>query len=575
MEIPEEPAADIDEAAVVSAAERMLRAWRRHGVEYVFSNLGTDHAPLLEAMARLRNQGDADAMPEVVVCPHEFVAMSAAHGYAAVSSDPQVVLVHVDVGTQNLGAAIHNAHRAKVPVFVACGLAPVSEDRYLGARNHFVHYHQNVFDQTGIVREYCRWTEEYRPPADPAEQVVRGLERAQDTPQGPVYLTATREALEARFRPDELGSEREVTIPDPPGPSDESLATLTEVVDAADAPVVITGGSCDPDALTAFAERTGAGIVEHASTRVGFPRDHPNHLGFDPSAVFETTDLLLLAGVDIPWIPKHGEPADDTLVVQVDTEPTKRTFPVWNFRVDYRVAADPSLTFARLAETAAGGPELSEQFVQFTEERQRQQAAILKSHRDANALTPEVATDVLNSALDESTIVVEDAVTSMAAIRNYLSVRPGVGHLSKGGAGLGWAGGAAVGAKLASPDSRVLSIVGDGSYLFTHPAVSAWLSAAADAPTLTVIYNNGGWNAVEKATLSQYPDGVVGTEGLDERTFDPAPNLTAAAKTVESYTNTVATETELRDALGAAIEAVDGGIPAVLDIRLDSASHHS
>ncbi|MFD1647856.1 thiamine pyrophosphate-requiring protein [Haloarchaeobius litoreus] len=569
MDVPREPPAESAESSTTSAAERLLRAWREHGVEYVFANLGTDHAPLLEAMARLRSAGESDAMPSVVVCPHEFVAMSAAHGYTAVTGTPQVVLVHVDVGTQNLGAAMHNAHRANVPVFVAAGLAPVTDSGYLGSRNHFVHYHQDVFDQPGIVREYCRWTDEYRPPADPADLVARGLERAQDAPAGPVYVTATREALEARFDDGELDELRDVTSAGEPGPSAESVAKLADAVSAAEAPVVITGGTCDPERLVTFAEATGAGVVEHASTRVGFPRDHPQHLGFDPAPTFERADLVVLASVEVPWIPSRGEPTPETTVVQIDPEPTKRTFPVWNFAVDERVAADPGETFDRLVEALDGEQAAGFAFAELAEQRRAERAATLESHRDAGALTPEVATDVVNGVVDESTIVVEDAVTAMGALREHLDVPVGDGMLSKGGAGLGWAGGAAVGAKLARPDARVVSIVGDGSYLFTHPAISAWLSAAVGAPTLTVIYDNGGWNAVERATLSQYPEGVVENDGLPERTFDPAPALTAPAGIVDAHTAVAENEAALAACLDDAVAAVDDGSPAVVHVRLD------
>ncbi|WP_440991817.1 thiamine pyrophosphate-requiring protein [Haloarchaeobius baliensis] len=569
MDVPREPPDETAESTLTSAAERLLRAWREHGVEYIFANLGTDHAPLLEATARLRERGDAEAIPAVVVCPHEFVAMSAAHGHAAVSGRPQAVLVHVDVGTQNLGAAMHNAHRANVPVFVAAGLAPVTDAGHLGSRNHFVHYHQDVFDQTGIVREYCRWTYEYRPPADPADLVARGLERAQDFPPGPVYLTATREALEARFEEGELPPMRSVTTAAAPGPSAQSVAGVADAVSAAEAPVVITGGTCDPESLVAFAEATGAGVVEHAPTRVGFPRDHPQHLGFDPAPTFDRADLIVLASVEVPWIPSRDGPAPEATVVQIDPEPTKRTFPVWNFRVDERIAADPGETFDRLVETLDGGRANGFPFADLAERRRVDRTETLEHHREAGALTPEVATDVVNEIVDDSTIVVEDAVTSMGALREYLDVPVGDGMLSKGGAGLGWAGGAAVGAKLARPDARVVSIVGDGAYLFTHPAVSAWLAAAVGAPTLTVIYDNGGWNAVERATVSQYPEGVVENDGLPERRFDPPPSLTAPAGIVDAHTAIAENERELEACLEEAVTAVDHGSPAVVHLRLD------
>src|SRR5690606_14565454 len=90
-----------------SAAEQLLRTCASLGVKYLFANLGSDHPAFIDAFARLRQQGVA--MPAVIVCPHEMTTLSAAHGYAMVTRQPQLVLVHVDVGTQNLGSSVHNA----------------------------------------------------------------------------------------------------------------------------------------------------------------------------------------------------------------------------------------------------------------------------------------------------------------------------------------------------------------------------------------------------------------------------------------------------------------------------------
>ncbi|RQG87927.1 thiamine pyrophosphate-requiring protein [Natrarchaeobius halalkaliphilus] len=571
MELPDLPAEDIENTDLVTSGEALLESLADHGVEYLFSNLGTDHTPLIEAISRIRARGEETSIPEIVLCPHEYVAMSAAHGYAAVSGEPQAVLVHVDVGTQNLGGAMHNAHRANVPVFVISGLAPVTDSGYLGSREHVVHYQQDVFDQPGIVREYCRWTGEYKPPADPDSIVARGLERATADPSGPVYLTATREALEARFdAPDQPA--RTIERSQPSRPTDEMLEELGGRLEDASNPVVITSQNADPDALVEFAEATGAGVVEHAPTRICFPRDHPLHLGFTPNDVFETADLILLAAVDIPWIPANGHPPADVPVIQFDSDPTKAQYPSWNFRVDLRLEADSAATMAALTEHV-DAPSSGQEAWETTASNRRDRAnETLSSHRDEGLLTPEVLSDALNHVVESDTIAIEDAVTSQTAILEHLDVTTEGGHFWKGGAGLGWAGSAAVGAKLAQPDSRVLSLVGDGSYLFSHPTVTAWLSASMNAPTLTVIYNNGGWRAVQSATLSQYPDGSVATEGLRERTFDPAPDLPAAATVVDAYTATVDDEDALIAALDEAVAAMDEGRPAILDVHVDDPS---
>ena len=107
-------------SAVAAMADRpgtaswaLLAAMREAGVRYLFANLGSDHTGIVEAYARARQDGSVGELPELVICPHEFVALSAAQGYTQVTGEAQAVLVHVDCGTQNLGGAVHNAARCR------------------------------------------------------------------------------------------------------------------------------------------------------------------------------------------------------------------------------------------------------------------------------------------------------------------------------------------------------------------------------------------------------------------------------------------------------------------------------
>ena len=87
-------------------AHYLLEGLVELGMEYLFANLGTDHVSIVEELARWRKEGRADL--QVVICPHENVAVHMAGGYAAVTGRGQPVLVHVDVGTANSGNALHN-----------------------------------------------------------------------------------------------------------------------------------------------------------------------------------------------------------------------------------------------------------------------------------------------------------------------------------------------------------------------------------------------------------------------------------------------------------------------------------
>src|SRR5438876_6769772 len=82
-----------------STAHYFLEGLVDLGVDYIFANLGTDHVSLIEEMARWDRQDRKH--PEMILCPHEVVAVHMAGGYALATGRAQAVLVHVDAGHAN------------------------------------------------------------------------------------------------------------------------------------------------------------------------------------------------------------------------------------------------------------------------------------------------------------------------------------------------------------------------------------------------------------------------------------------------------------------------------------------
>src|SRR5579883_57026 len=122
-------------------AEAFVEALVAHGVDCLFLNPGTDTFPIQEALAKFREQGRP--APRTILCVFELVALAAAHGYYAATGRPQAVLVHVDVGTQNLGSMLHNAQRGRAAVFIGAGRAPYTVDpAERGSRDTYIHWLQ-------------------------------------------------------------------------------------------------------------------------------------------------------------------------------------------------------------------------------------------------------------------------------------------------------------------------------------------------------------------------------------------------------------------------------------------------
>ena len=181
-----------------TAADAWLGLLAARGIEYLFANGGTDFAPVVEAYAKGQKLGWK--LPQIVTVPHENMGIAMAHGYAMVTGKPQAMMVHVGVGTANAINGLINASRQNIPILFTAGRTPITESGAVtAARNNYIHWAQEHFDQGGMLREFMKWDYELRH-AEQVETVVdRALAIAKSEPQGPVYVTLPREVLASSF----------------------------------------------------------------------------------------------------------------------------------------------------------------------------------------------------------------------------------------------------------------------------------------------------------------------------------------------------------------------------------------
>jgi acetolactate synthase-1/2/3 large subunit len=560
-----------------TVADVLMQALVDGGVTHCFVNTGTDYPALIEGWAKARARGRR--LPEIVVCPHEVVAVSAAHGMAALTGRPAAVFVHVDVGTQNLGGGLHNAARGRVPLFLFAGASPFTQEgERPGSRDHYIQFLQDVPDQRGIVRQYVKWDYELRTGANVAAVVFRALQIAASPPAGPVYLMAARELLEEPAAP---GRAEPVGWP-PTAPSalaPDGVRTLADAVAGARFPVVVTSylgrSPAAVETLVALSERWGVGVLESRPQYVNFPADHPHHLGYDSeiAGALAEADLVLVVDADVPWIPAAERPRSDARVFHVDQDPLKERIPLWYFPAQGVFRADAGVVLAQVHDA------LARRAVPSTVAARK--AALAERHRRvraawaprgagvAGALDPAWVLEQIGRWVDPWTVVVNEAVTQAEAVSRYLPRRVPGTWLASGGSSLGWGSGAALGAKLARPDRPVVLVTGDGSYLFGNPAAVHWTARRYGVPFLTVILNNRGWGAVKGAVLAVHPDGEAARSGTFWAGFDaPGDWAGLAALAGGALARTVRRPEELEPAWAAAWDALRAGRAAVLDVQV-------
>ena len=522
-----------------TVSRALLEAMREAGVSYLFANLGSDHTGIVEAYAQARRDGGADALPELVLCPHEFVALSAAQGYAQVSGEAQAVLVHVDCGTQNLGGAVHNVSRGRVPVLILAGLSPVTAGGELpGGRNEFIHWLQDTADQAGIVRGYVKYAHEIRTGRNAQQIVHRALQIARSEPAGPAYLLAGREVME-ETAPGGPGQRQWWSPVAPmalaPQVADEIAAALA----GADAPLVVTSYlGRDPEAvaaLTELCELAGIGVIESVPMWMNFPADHPLHLGYQWSSTTQNplladADVVLVAGSDVPWIPAANRPSPGARIYVLDIDPIKEHMTLWHVPAARYARADLATALrqvtAKLREQggldAAKVPARAERLAA-VHRAQRERWAARERPADDGTVTAEYLVACVRGAIGQDAIVLTEAITNYPVVcEHLLPSRPG-SLIGSGGSSLGWSGGAAVGAKLAAPGRTVVSLVGDGSFLFGVPASAQWMARRYGAPSLTVIFDNQGWAAPVMSALMVHPSGATAAPPDQPSELPPLP----------------------------------------------------
>ena len=559
-----------------TTAEAYLELLKDRGIDVFLGNAGTDFASLVEAFARLAPE--TGRAPRPLVVPHEFVAVSMAHGYYAAGGRPAAVMVHVNVGTGNAATAIITASRANVPILMSAGRTPVTEEGLPGSRDLHIHWAQESFDQAAMLREYVKWDYELRTPVQLEAVVDRALELMHAEPRGPVYLTLPREVLAAP--PGEMAitspprrQSRSERFPDP-ARIDEAARALAR----AESPLIlVSAAGIDPRAvagLVELADAGGIGIVEADPIYLNASHRHELHLGYNQSGTTNPSladaDAVLVVEADVPWYPHLRKPPAGAPIIHLGVDPFFSRYPMRSYPCDVPIAATPGVALPLLAEAVRRHADRAavagrrERLVAEHRRRHAEWDQTVARQASASTIGFAWASRCIGEIVDDSTVVVNEYPLD----RRFAALtRPGSYFASPHSSGLGFGLGAALGVKLARPESTVIATVGDGAYFFGEPLSCLFVQRAHALPILTVVFNNQQWEAVKSGTLAVHPDGAARTRGtfpLSE--LRPSPRFEEMARTVDGYGERVETPGELPAALKRGLAAVREGRPAIVNV---------
>ena len=565
-----------------TASHDLLQGLVDLGIEYLFCNLGTDHAPLIEEMAHWREQGRA--FPKLILCPHENTAVHMAGGYAVATGRGQAVLVHVDAGTANAAMGLHNLCRTRIPVLLIAGRAPMSTfDDATGGRDTYVHFIQEPFDQASVVRPYVKWEYNLAWPSMAHEVVSRAGAVMQSDPTGPVYLTLPREVLAAPVDAASLGAfGHQNHLPVKAQGADASaVRAIAEQLMRSENPMLVTAyagrNHKAPALIEKLAMLCGMRVCEFNTIYMNIRRDSPYFGGYNPAAFTEQADFGLMVDVDVPWIPKTTRINPHAYWAQLDVDAIKRDIPMWGFPLNARIEGDSVLLIAQLIDIieASATPEFKTKAaarglaLQTAHAQNRHRAASLAQVRGVvNAINPHYLCAAIGRHIRLQDMVLNEAIRNTMAVFEQIPREVPGSLMGLSGGGLGFSAGTALGIKLAQADNRVIHFVGDGSFYFSNPSSVYAVASQYGLPILTVLLDNGGWSAVKESTLRMYPQGQAKDTNQFASDLGYSTDFAAIAEAAGAHGERLVDPAQAEAAIKRCLAALDAGRSALLHVRI-------
>jgi acetolactate synthase I/II/III large subunit len=550
--------------------EAILEAFRSLRVDHVIASPGSEWSPVWEALARQKvNQKPG---PNYIDCWHETLAVDMAMGYTAATGRLQAVLLHAGAGLLQGSAGLHSAALAEIPMVVMSGESlSFGEDPGLAIERQWYTSLSIVGGPQRLVEPVTKWATQVASVHTLYEHVVRAGEFAQRSPKGPVYLNVPLEVMLAPWTPPE--TPREVPLPPHTRAAEGEIERVARSLAAAQNPVILADGAGrDPAAFAALvqlAEALGAPVGCRHAAYANFPKDHPLFLGLGIQPFLKDADLVLLVDCPAPWYPPSHKPTAGT-VVAIDGNPLKGTMVYQSLQADHYLEGDVAASLQLLAAALPAGDKSRERGERWRGEHDRLVAGERAAETEAargERIDPLALAGALRAAMPADTVYVEETITHAGMLQQHLPWDRPQSFFRPGG-GLGQGLGMALGVKLALKDRPVAALIGDGSFLY-NPVVQAFGAAKSyDLPTLTVVFDNRQYRAMQVGHVHHYPDGVAQAADMWHGVHIDGPDYSELGKPFSFHGERVERPAELQPAIARALKSVADGRSAILDVAL-------
>lgn len=546
-----------------TGGELLAEQLRAAGVRFIFVCNSSGMGPLCDAVV---DRPDLQFIQSV----SENHAVAMADGYAKATGQTSFACFS-RVGGPLASANMYNAMKDRTPVVILTDHMDSQADGRDG--------HEDLDDWLDPFKQYTKWRWLIKEGNRIPEWIAHAFKVSSTVPGGPTFVRVPRNVLYQKNKA-EILSHESMSVPMDIAPNAKHVERAAQMLIEAKNPILYVGSevwtSGGRSAVVELAELLAIPTTQAWSWAADFPTHHPLYLGsyFRPMRFPADIDLFINLGASMPD-PGSGPPmvsrSAKIIHARVDSRQLGADYPV-----DLPIVADVKET-ARALIAAVKASVTKERLAKIKQARWdatksftgKMQQSYLTAARDGWDESPVTWPRLLltvNEMLDEDAIIVEELGTEDWVQRSFPFAD---GKKTKIGRTLGrslcWGVGASIGVKLARPNQQVVSLQGDGGFLFGQ-SDALWSMSRYDVPIITIVCNNRSYDEPRNNILMK--GGRSREENKDMICYLGSPDVefTHLASAYGIRSERVAHPSELKPALQRAIATTREGRPYLLDV---------
>lgn len=470
-----------------TAADMVIDTLKNNGVEYVFGIPGAKIDYLFNALI--------DDGPELIVTRHEQNAAMMAQGIGRLTGKPGVVLVTSGPGVSNLTTGLLTATSEGDPVLALGGQVK---------RNDLLRLTHQSIDNAALLKYSSKYSEEVQDPESLSEVMTNAIRIATSGKNGASFISIPQDVISSPVE------SKAISLCQKPSlgvPSEQDINDVIEAIKNASFPVLLAGmrssSAEETNAIRKLVERTNLPVVETFQGAGVISRELENHF-FGRVGLFRNqvgdellrkSDLVVTIGYDpIEYEASNWNKELDTQIINIDEVQAEIT----NYMQPKKELIGNIAKTIEMISVKVDEPFINQQHLDELEQLRThidEETGIKATHEEGILHPVEIIESMQKVLTDDTTVTVDVGSHYIWMARNFRSYNPRHLLFSNGMQTLGVALPWAISAALVRPNTQVVSVAGDGGFLFSSQDLET--AVRKNLNIIQLIWNDGKYNMVE------------------------------------------------------------------------------